>query len=398
MDKMIAKALAGEDEDDSSEADPRIPLNPYYLYTPKIDIDLEINLIPRVKRRSQGVSRADGYYWHNNPAAAGLYWVLKAIASMDKDKRYPQKYISMRLHRDHTLLIHTLAENMTWAIRSHAFRVFARVRHEETSYLIEELLSKKCTKSKSVAADFAKAEAALSAYMRNGLDPRNERNAHMYWLSHEKEASLKKLIESSELDVAAPYTASKHMRNMIHKEFFMCVENAAKKAIEYSRIHKDQKPFSIQENKELCRIRPDYCITESKMVTGGNLHDSTPKWAHKYIENLSQVWGSDELAWEKSIFRLTEPMIRLEDFARKMKEKNAFSPSAAFSRWTDTDGRYYGMVNTKTTGLLKAMDSLDHRAVELLSTLKLNPPTKGASKNPISKLEHFSRYAQSREI
>lgn len=388
VEMMIARGSKRDSTDDEPIDDGPDYCDGHYLYRPDVG---ELDARPAT-RRSQGRSRADGYYWHTDPAAAGLYWVAQALRAMPTARRFPLMLRSSRMREARAALVLRLAENLTNAIRDHATKLKAAVRHRETYELIRKLETSKLPEEQRAAADLAKAEATLSASM---IDyPGDERTEHLYWLNPNDEQYLRKLIDSSTLDVTKVHSASRLVRERIEAKFPKAVAHAASEATHYSLFHKHTKPLDLHDHKEICRIRSDHSVAycETKLNLGGNLHFSAPAWAHEFLWRLFATWMNDPLAWEKCVFRLVEPRIRAEEFARAASSRDRSCAGKAYLWWQESYGRYTGMCNTRHNVLLRAVGALDQKSQSLLTELDLAPRKKGGMKAPTSWFERFAQY------
>lgn len=325
------------------------------------------------KRRSPGESCADGYYYHRSACAVGLYWVLGAIAKMPLDRQIPALYASENMKPARSAFIYALSDNFRHAVGVRRKQIGAAVRHQETYELLHRIAGLKTPQAESDVGDFVKAEAAYSSsLMEYHNDTRCE---HLYWLNPSDEPPFAKLAESSQLDVSDPFLASQLQRARLHENYPRQVEYAAREARHFSEHYRLTRKFWFRAYESICRIRPDSTARTDlkKVIRGSNVLSRDHEWFDIYLNKLQEHYDADPRAWEKIVFRLDEPQLRMDEFAAANITGKCPCVRKAYLEWESRIGRYSGIKDTNQNRLLTDSQKMDDACIAHLDRLGILP-------------------------
>lgn len=326
-----------------------------------------------LKHRPQGQSRADGYYYHRSSAAVGLYWILGAIASMPRVRQIPKVFSPENMKMARPAFIYALCENFRQAVSLRQKQIRAAVRHRETYELLNKIADLKTPEAESDVGDFVKAEAAFSSsLMEFHNDTRCE---HLYWLSPTQEQYFRNSARASQFDVSNPFLASHQQRARLLAKYPQQVDYAARQARDFAQHYQLTHKFWFRGCESFNQIRPDYTDPTDlkKVVHSGDILSGDYEWFDLFIDSLQKYYDKDSLAWEKIIFRLEEPQLRLDEFAASKIKKKRPCVGKVYLEWEHAHGRYSGIKDTCHNRLLTDSKSMDRECLGYLDALGLMP-------------------------
>jgi len=345
--------------------------------------------------RGQGRSHIDGYYLHEEESSPGLYWIIKTLRALEERQRFPRLLNNPRLSDARAAFIHHLADNFSVIIRHQTKLIHAAVRHYETFKLLERIIDSNKSNDLSAAAAFVHAEAAYSNSLIEYLG--DTRCAHLYWLNPDHENRFRNLPGPNTDEAEHPLCNSIKQRNNIYNLYPQHVKNAACDARSYcSKYIKDRRLW-FREYRSLCHLRPNAVARSGvhKMIRGDSLHESDPAWADRFVDALQFTYDADVLAWQKTIFRMTEPDIRKNEFLKAESSNKCPQVGKAHLDWEFEEGRYYGMNGTSHASLLNSMQCMDKRCADALFDMNVLPTSDNRLAYAGETLESFFRHTQS---
>jgi hypothetical protein len=352
--------------------------NIYYWAYPHAP--LKDHLLPPT-RRAQGRCRSDGYYWHQDIAAAGIYWVAKTIAGFPKQRRFPFRDLDPSPGAK-AYFIFELARKLTQVFDAYAAEIRLAVRFRETREFIRRIHEDGSPEAVSLVKEFHSTHVVEFGYKKGAFYRRVD--LHDAWLSPEdvalSAAPPKQLLIATD---AAPARSSA-VREALIRRYPRQWSYARREAIHFARSHQASRPlrFSFFED-HLTTVFPGALSQVDFHLSNRNsaLISIRPDWGRRYVDALQRTYDKSNCAWEKVVYRQVEPVLRHQVFSTLKKDgtRHRALTGKAYLDWEHDQGRYVGVEGLNPARLLAAIciqdaDTVDHlRSVGVLG--KTGPST-----------------------
>jgi hypothetical protein len=319
----------------------------------------------------QGQSRADGYYLHEPFESVGLYWVASGIGYLTTSRRFPRFLMKPGAGKVQAALVAALADNLRAAILARKRKLEAVIRQYETRTLIKNILVNKTPSAEADVADYITAESIYSSSLI--AYPGDQRLAHEQRLSADDTEEFAAFVREAQPEAGRPFDLAYNQRIKIAKAYPKQTERAAKAAREFVNEHLKSDKFWFRDYPCIWQIRPHRQSRRdpNTILRGDRLYDLDPEWMTLFVEAMQASYCSDKCPWQKMIFRMHEPHIRLTEFERARRQDKRPTVGAAYDMWQETHGRYWGIEGTDHGTLLRSVRDLDTTTDELLSEMNI---------------------------
>ncbi len=353
---------------------------------------LKNDLLPPT-RRAQGRCRSDGYYWHQDIAAAGIYWVTKTIASLPEEQRFPFSELCQSRETKAYFLFH-LARNLTQVFDDYAALIRTAVRFRETREFLERIRRDGSPNALPMIQDFVSAEAAKIGFKQGTYYRRLD--LQQSWLSPEDFALFGLPSKQAELVSAGTTDRASRARKALLQHFTKQWAFARLEALHFSRSYRASRPlrFGFYED-HLTSVLPGAIpqIEPSLSARSGTLMTLRPDWGRRYVDTLQTKFGACGGAWDRVVYRQVEPVLRHEVFSilKKTGKRSRALTGKAYLVWENDWGRYLGVEGLNPACLLAAVCNQDSDTIGFLHTLGILGKSRSA--NTVDALEEAKALA-----